>query len=221
MATRGPKVSKSIEDIWNPSKATYILDQKRFVDIKKTITSDEAVKQLKQKVDSNIQDLEAKNIEVKALYIGKTYVLNKEGDIRDARNPKKWDKSGLSSRWSTSHKSPKPEEKKGKRNMIVLTTAITENDVPENYKSNQEKVTASCDAESYTLYLEQQLIKECKIDPKLYMEQTTTSEGGTGSNKGYVLYMRITYKVGASSKEVRSINLLLCIIVITTTLHTL
>ena len=209
---RGPKVSDSIEDIWNPVKATYILDEERFVEIEKVLTSDDAVKQLKQRVDSNIQDLEAKNIEVKAVYIGKTYVLDKEGDIRDARNPIKWNKSGLSSRWSTSHRNPKSNEIKGKRNMIVLTTAITENDVPETYKTDPKKATASCDAESYTLHLEQQLIEMCESDTKLKLEQTT-KDGGIGFNKGYVLYMRITYKKKdhASNKEVRSTNLLLCI----------
>ena len=78
----------------------------------------------------NIQEIEKHGYKVKALYIGKTYVL-KEGKISD-----EWDKSGLSSRWSTSHSKPARNEIGGRRNMIVLTKAITEDNVPDDIKKN-------------------------------------------------------------------------------------
>ena len=184
--------SESIADIWNPLKTpTYIIHKERLVTINqdKCQTSKDAVGKLKERVIGNTGKLKEKGIEVKEVYIGKTYVLKKGSPIENAKNPDNWDTTGLSSRWSTSHSKPKRKETQGKRNMIVLTTAITNDDVPDDikaeYKTNEEMAT--CAAEYYTLKLEQELIKE--LDTK-----QSEKGGKVGENLGYALYMRITHR---------------------------
>ena len=184
-----PRASQYIADIWDDSKnPTYIIETGQLVTINRVTAYEDTVRQLKEQVDLNIRSIEKNGYKVKALYFGKTYVL-KEG-----QNTDQWDKSGLSSRWSTSHKEPTRQEIGGRRNMIVLTKAITEDNVPENIIEdyNKEPGKATCAAEYYTLQLEQQLIEMYKDKP-LKLEQTE-SEGKTSKNKGYVLYMRITYR---------------------------
>ena len=202
----GPKVSYSIEDIWNPSEEpTYIIDDRQFVTINRDEckTSEDAVEKLKERVQENIRKLKDKGIEVKEVYIGKTYVLKKGEAIENAKNPEDWNTSGLSSRWSTSHSTPKKNEIQGKRNMIVLTTAITEDNVPDaikaEYKKNDKEAT--CAAEYYTLELEQKLIEKLEL-------MTQSKKGGkVGENLGYALYMRITHRkiLDPAAQQVRSI----------------
>ena len=189
--------SKFIADIWNPSKEpTYIIERDELVTINRATTDEGTVGLLKTKVDSNIQKIEENGYKVKALYIGKTYVLGEDDDIANDQNPEKWDKGGLSSRWSTSHKEPARNEIGGKRNMIVLTTAITEHNVPENIKQKYElekhTTKATCAAEYYTLHLESKLSDKYENGkPPL---EPSKKEGNTSKKKGYVLYMRITYR---------------------------
>ena len=198
MANRGPKVSYSIEDIWDPSEEpTYIINRAGFVIINRATTDEDTVDLLKARVDLNIRDIEEHGYKVKALYIGKTYVLGENDDDENARDPEKWDKSGLSSRWSTSHSKPARNEIGGKRNMIVLTTAITDDNVPENiikeYEKEQHTTKAKCAAEYYTLHLEKKLSDKYRNGESPRFEHADR-EGNTSKKKGYVLYMRITYR---------------------------
>ena len=205
----GPQVSDSIAHIWDSTKKpppTYIIEEGELVTINRNEcqTSKNAVEKLNRQVKRNIRILRDKGIEVKEVYIGKTFVLKEGSDIeKDAGDPKKWDKSGLSSRWSTSHKEPARNEIGGKRNMIVLTKAITEKDVPNDIKDKYAtdlKKSDICAAEYYTLELERELIKE--LDTK-----QSEKGGKVGKNLGYVLYMRITHrkKLDAAAQQVRSI----------------
>ena len=206
-----PKEPESIADIWisyqNPSvKPTYIIHKERLVTINQDEckTSEDAVRLLKQRVNDNIRKLKENGIEVKEVYIGKTYVLKKGSPIANAKNPDNWDTTGLSSRWSTSHSKPKKDEIQGKRNMIVLTTAITEKDVPDDIKDKyaEDSKKGECVAEYYTLELEQELIKE--LDTK-----QSEKGGKVGENLGYALYMRITHRkiLNTDEQKVRSISI--------------
>ena len=206
-----PKEPESIADIWisyqNPSvKPTYIIHKERLVTINQDEcqTSKDAVRKLKERVNDNIRKLKENGIEVKEVYIGKTYVLKKGSPIPNAKNPDNWDTTGLSSRWSTSHSKPAKDEIQGKRNMIVLTTAITEDNAPDAIKAEYKKndKDAACAAEYYTLKLEQELSKELQLNQ-------SGSRGNTAENLGYALYMRITHRkiLKPEEQEVRSISI--------------
>lgn len=231
--------SKFIADIWNSSNdSTYIIEEDKLVTINKDKTIEQVVQELEDQVDSNIQVLESKKIEVRALYFGKTYLMERkkvaagntknhnagkvddenqdsddddddedtDDDNQDAQNPK-WDTTGLSSRWNTSHNEPKRKEKQGKRNMIVLTRPITDDDVPDAIKAEYEsKKGATCAAEYYTLQLEQKLIEKDKYKDKL---EQTKRKGKKSKNEGYTLYMRITHRkiLEPEEQEVRSISI--------------
>ena len=200
-----PKEPDSFADIWNPSKkTTYIIEKERFVTINQDEcqTSKDVVGLLKQRVKDNIDELKDRGIEVKEVYIGKTFVLKEGSDIANAGDPTKWDKGGLSSRWGTSHSKPARNEIGGKRNMIVLTTAITEKDVPDDIKdkyATDSRKGDVCAAEYYTLELERELIKELGT-------KQSEKGGKVGNNLGYVLYMRITHrkKLDLAAQQVRS-----------------
>ena len=204
----GPQVSDSIAHIWDSTKKpppTYIIEEGELVTINRNEcqTSKNAVEKLNQQVARNIQILKDNGIEVKEVYIGKTFVLKEGSDIKNAGDPTKWDKSGLSSRWSTSHSKPARNEMGGKRNMIVLTTAITERDIPDDIKNKYKtdpKKSDICAAEYYTLELERELIKELNT-------KQSEKGGKVGKNLGYALYMRITHrkKLDAAAQQVRSI----------------
>ena len=251
--------SKLFEHIWDPSKnPTYIVDRGRLVTIKGE-TIEQAVGQLKSRVDSNIKDLKDHGIEVKALYFGKTYLIKEKkvvaGNPKDentgnaAGNPEdqntgkvdddkqdtddddqdtndddqdtndddqnaqvqKWNFSGLSSRWKTSHSEPKRNEIQGKRNMIVLANPITDDDVPDDIKAEYEmnKKKAKCAAEYYTLLLEKELHDKYENEGKQNLEHASGSTGKLGKNEGYTLYMRITHRkiLKPEEQEVRSISI--------------
>ena len=199
----GPQVSDLISHIWDSTKKpTYIIEEGELVTINRQ-TSKNALIKLKEQVVRNTQILKDNGIEVKETYIGKTFVLKEGSDIANARDPKKWDKGGLSSRWSTSHKEPARNEIGGKRNMIVLTTAIINDDVPDDikYKYKMDSTKGDvCAAEYYTLELERELIKELDI-------KQSEKGGKVGKNLGYALYMRITHrkKLDPAAQQVRSI----------------
>lgn len=125
-----------IEAIWKePESPTYIMDRECLVDITKTKSKKSSVDDLIEQVDNNMKLLVRKGINVVALYFGKTNV--KETDNFDRSEPITWDSSGISRRFSD-HKTPDEDEIQGQRNMIILTRAIANDNVPDKIEKDYQ-----------------------------------------------------------------------------------
>ena len=125
-----------IKAIWEESEIpTYIMDSSWFVHITRAKNKKLVMDELFKKVEAIKCEIKKNGIKIEETYFGKTFV--EKGNKFDYKEPKTWKDNGIINRFA-SHKTPK--DIIAQRNMIILTTAITDDNVPDDIEESYKKL---------------------------------------------------------------------------------
>lgn len=125
-----------IEAIWEePETPTYITDPEYLADITSD-REDSVIEDLLEKAEAIKNEAKGNGIKIIETYFGKTYIGEVEEGF-DRTNPDTWNFEGIKSRF-TSHKTPK--DIIAQRNMIILTTVIMDDSVPDEIKQEYDRL---------------------------------------------------------------------------------